>query len=513
MSNILGNMPPAFGSGTRGVVPAPTAADVAAQNILRADGTWGAAPGGSLPSQTSNAGKILTTDGTNASWSSAIAGNLTVSGGTTQIGSGASALYAKTSAFGSDFAILTQDGTFSAGNYALATSAASKLTSLNAPTGGTVSLGIGNSQSFTINAGGNATVGGNLTVSGGTATVSSATEADLYVSKTGTSALSAYFYNQGTGSGGFGLYDGTAPRAVWEYSSAANDFNIKTSSLSVNGRMTVNGNRVDNHNLSANLYSDIPGISFQTKSAGSNRDFAITNNYSGAGLLEFLSSSTAQGLPNTSLLALTATGNLLLGTTTDNTLGKLQVAGGATFDYGTNNAKQYLTKNGDDPTITHYKWSGSGSTYLATRIESQGDGVAPYGGKMLFQTATAPAAVGSETFATALTLDSSQNATFAGTVKVTNKLTAPTDLQIEAGGSGVVALRVASFGEIARYTSQGNYGFNTSSEFGSGAGVIAIKSAVTSPTTNPTGGGVLYVEGGALKYRGSSGTVTTIANA
>ena len=35
----------------------------------------------------------------------------------------------------------------------------------------------------------------------------------------------------------------------------------------------------------------------------------------------------------------------------------------------------------------------------------------------------------------------------------------------------------------------------------------------TIPTANPSGGGVLYVESGALKYRGSSGTVTTIANA
>jgi hypothetical protein len=35
----------------------------------------------------------------------------------------------------------------------------------------------------------------------------------------------------------------------------------------------------------------------------------------------------------------------------------------------------------------------------------------------------------------------------------------------------------------------------------------------TVPTANPSGGGVLYVESGALKYRGSSGTVTTIANA
>jgi hypothetical protein len=33
------------------------------------------------------------------------------------------------------------------------------------------------------------------------------------------------------------------------------------------------------------------------------------------------------------------------------------------------------------------------------------------------------------------------------------------------------------------------------------------------PTSNPSGGGFLYVESGALKYRGSSGTVTTIANA
>jgi hypothetical protein len=34
----------------------------------------------------------------------------------------------------------------------------------------------------------------------------------------------------------------------------------------------------------------------------------------------------------------------------------------------------------------------------------------------------------------------------------------------------------------------------------------------TAPTANVTGG-QLYVEAGALKYRGSSGTVTTIANA
>ena len=53
-------------------------------------------------------------------------------------------------------------------------------------------------------------------------------------------------------------------------------------------------------------------------------------------------------------------------------------------------------------------------------------------------------------------------------------------------------------------------GINTTS-FGSGKVVLALANASTVPTANPTGGGVIYCEGGALKYRGSSGTITTIA--
>jgi hypothetical protein len=48
---------------------------------------------------------------------------------------------------------------------------------------------------------------------------------------------------------------------------------------------------------------------------------------------------------------------------------------------------------------------------------------------------------------------------------------------------------------------------------GGGVRVIGITNATTVPSSNPTGGGIMYVENGALKYRGSSGTVTTIANA
>ena len=44
-------------------------------------------------------------------------------------------------------------------------------------------------------------------------------------------------------------------------------------------------------------------------------------------------------------------------------------------------------------------------------------------------------------------------------------------------------------------------------------GVLFLMNSPTVPSSNPTGGGYLFVESGALKYRGSSGTVTTIAAA
>lgn len=46
-----------------------------------------------------------------------------------------------------------------------------------------------------------------------------------------------------------------------------------------------------------------------------------------------------------------------------------------------------------------------------------------------------------------------------------------------------------------------------------GEGFFFIRNASTVPGSNPTNGGNLYVESGALKYRGSSGTITTIAPA
>jgi hypothetical protein len=66
--------------------------------------------------------------------------------------------------------------------------------------------------------------------------------------------------------------------------------------------------------------------------------------------------------------------------------------------------------------------------------------------------------------------------------------------------------------EVARFTGQKNLGIGMTA-FGNGAGVIAIANNTAAPSSNPIGGGYLYVDNGALKYRGSSGTVTTIASA
>jgi hypothetical protein len=58
-----------------------------------------------------------------------------------------------------------------------------------------------------------------------------------------------------------------------------------------------------------------------------------------------------------------------------------------------------------------------------------------------------------------------------------------------------------------------NIGLFGTTSFGGGSQVLAMNNAATVPTTDPAAGGVLYAEGGALKWRGSAGTVTTIAAA
>ncbi len=59
----------------------------------------------------------------------------------------------------------------------------------------------------------------------------------------------------------------------------------------------------------------------------------------------------------------------------------------------------------------------------------------------------------------------------------------------------------------------GNIAIGSAGSYGNGVKVVFVENCTTAPTANPTGGGILYVESGALKYRGSGGTVTTLGAA
>lgn len=58
-----------------------------------------------------------------------------------------------------------------------------------------------------------------------------------------------------------------------------------------------------------------------------------------------------------------------------------------------------------------------------------------------------------------------------------------------------------------------NVGIGDFQSWGTGQYMLGIKNTPTPPSTSPSGGGLIYVQSGALKFKGSSGTVTTIAPA
>lgn len=57
------------------------------------------------------------------------------------------------------------------------------------------------------------------------------------------------------------------------------------------------------------------------------------------------------------------------------------------------------------------------------------------------------------------------------------------------------------------YTSTNVQVGSTTQDFGAGSTVIGLKNATAVPTTNPTGGVIIYSEGGVLKYRDPSGAI------
>jgi hypothetical protein len=87
------------------------------------------------------------------------------------------------------------------------------------------------------------------------------------------------------------------------------------------------------------------------------------------------------------------------------------------------------------------------------------------------------------------------------------------DFAFMAGETGLSeGAAVTTWTSLFTIQSSGNL-VMSSAGTGGGSGVIAILNRLAAPTTNPTGGGVLYAEAGSLRWRGSSGTVTILAPA
>ena len=118
------------------------------------------------------------------------------------------------------------------------------------------------------------------------------------------------------------------------------------------------------------------------------------------------------------------------------------------------------------------------------------------------------------TWTAALTI-SAASATVAcsGNITLATQVTFNSDSAFRRTSAGVIEVNNGTSGTL-RDLCLRNFAVNSATfSSGGGVGIVFIANATTVPTTDPTGGGILYVEGGALKYRGSSGTVTTLANA
>lgn len=106
-----------------------------------------------------------------------------------------------------------------------------------------------------------------------------------------------------------------------------------------------------------------------------------------------------------------------------------------------------------------------------------------------------------------------QNATGAGTLN-TQRGIFMAALTKGATANNPLFINAPSTEDVSGSMIDGNITiFATTGSYGGGSRVMFMANRTTAPSSNPTGGGILYVVSGALTWRGSSGTVTTIASA
>lgn len=195
-------------------------------------------------------------------------------------------------------------------------------------------------------------------------------------------------------------------------------------------------------------------------------------------------------------------GKLTIDATTDSTsitTGALNVSGGIgvskRLNVGTSISLQGGGTSGNDlfirsNTDTNHGlgWYGSAKTFASQTPD--GPVLYGYSGGILGTMITAPArSLSWDTTSVTVNLTTSSTSTTTGAL-------------IVSGGTGISG--TAHIGT--------NLAVGGSGSFGGGSKVVFLANA-TAPTSNPTGGGILYADSGAGKWRGSGGTVTTFGPA
>jgi hypothetical protein len=380
--------------------------------------------------------------------------------------------------------------------------------------------------------GGNATVGGTLTVNS-SSTVNggaSGTTSFLRIQNNGSSVglLGSRAAIDGGTATDLGLYVyGANALTLWTNSSVVATFGSNGSTTlagaaSVGGALFVTG---------VATFSDNTNYSASVRWA----------NLSGGGTNNFINGATVAntirfGIGDANAAYLTNTGFQVLATTasTSTSSGALVVGNGTSGGLGVGGALYVGSAGTFGGTVRVSTANGTAATFSLLQAGQQQWAVEIPASTTNLRLRAVDAGVD------ALTLGTNGSGTFAGAVSISST-TASTGTSsgalVVSGGVGVAGAIYAG-GQI--YSTGSTAGFAAHPRDGSGylttwynptgddmqldfatigtkftirSDAVLLLANATAPASNPTGGGYLYVESGALKYRGSSGTVTTIANA
>ena len=187
--------------------------------------------------------------------------------------------------------------------------------------------------------------------------------------------------------------------------------------------------------------------------------------------------------------------------------GQFYKDGSGNIGIGTASPAQRLHLSGATTTL---RVDGTGGT--ASRLELSSAGAVSWSIRANAY-AGSELSIGPDALPQAITVGSNGNLSIGTSANVTGRrlivaggaFRLDSAAQIEFGGSTVGLYGVAASNALVMFT-------DTAERVRIDGTGVAIKDVASAPAT-PTGGGVLYVEAGALKYIGSSGTITTLAAA